>query len=268
MIADLTFDRPDADGVRCPRFVPHASIPISAACLIASSLREMLRELFGSACEVALGEPTAIDPGTWGVLTSAAHCFLTRGRQTDVVLVLSDSDARRLVLHALGEVGPIVPGALSALEWRAMERFAARCDPAFEPLCAERRGPSHAVAASELPACVEYFDVRVRAPIALTLGVGIVRDLPDPGPSGALSAEALARVPLELRAECARGTIDVRRLLDLRVGDVVRLDTKVASPAVLKVGSTCFATGACGIRGAYQAFSIDDVDALALGDGP
>lgn len=266
MIADLRFERPDARGVRRARFVPRPSIPVAAACVIAGNLRELLRELFGATCEVAIGEPTAIDERAWRTLTHDAHCFLTRGRQTDVVLVLSDGDARRLVLHAFGEGAPVSPAALTALERHAVERFAACCDPAFDPLCAERRGPARAVGGGDVPACVSYFDVRVRTPIAVTLGIGIVRDLPDPGPGGALSPAALREIHIDLQAEFARGTIDAGRLLSLRVGDVVRMDTKVASPAVLKTGSTRVATGACGIRGAYHAFSVDD--AFTVGVGP
>ena len=109
-------------------------------------------------------------------------------------------------------------GACSALELHALERIAARCAAAFDPLCAERRAGSRAVRAHDVPACAAYFDLRVHAPVALTLGIGIVRDLPDPGPSGALAAVALDSVTVEARAVFAEGTIDAAAFVRLAAG--------------------------------------------------
>ena len=186
MIADLTFGAP-SQRVRRVRFVPRASIPVEAACVVANGIRETLRELFGEACELVIGEPAALDASAWSLLARDALLFLTRGRQTDIVLVLPQRDARRLVLRAFGEgdapgAPPLPDAACSALELHALERIAERCAAAFDPLCAERRARSRAVGAHDVPACAAYFDLRVHAPVALTLGIGIVRDLPDPGP--------------------------------------------------------------------------------------
>jgi len=258
VIADLQFGARDAQGVRRARFTPRSSIPLGAACLVASGIRETLRELFGESCEVMLGEPSAIGPDAWHALSRSAHCFLTRGRQTDIVLTLPASDARTLVMRAFGEGGAIADGACSALELHAIERIAARCSAAFDPLCVERRGPSRALRPSELPTCVAFFDIRVQAPITITLGVGIVRDLPEPGPSGTFSPLMLSSVRVDVRAEFATGTIDARRLLGLRVGEVVKLDTKVGSSACLNLGSQRIARGTAGIRAAHHAFQVQE----------
>lgn len=263
MIADLAFGNRDACGVRAARFVPRSSIPLSAACMVANGIRETLRELWGE-CDVRLGEPAAIDADAWHELARDAHCFLTRGRQTDIVLTLSSADARALVLRAFGEGAPIGEGACSALELHAIERIAARCAAAFDPLCAERHGPSRAVQSSELPTCVAFCDVRVHVPIPITLGIGIVRDLPDPGPSGTLAPGALAGVSVDVWAEVATGTIEAGRLLALRVGDVVRMDTKVGSSASLNVDSQRIARGACGVLAAYHAFQVHDTSMLGV----
>jgi hypothetical protein len=267
--ADATFG-PQSGRVRRLRFVPRSSIPVEAACVVANGIRETLRELLGASCELVLGEPAAIGAQAWALLASDALLFLTRGRQTDIVLVLPQRDARRLVLRAFGEgddpaaVEPGVPPAIpdracSALELHALERIAARCAAAFEPLCADRGDGSRAVRAHEIPACVAYFDLRVHAPLPLTLGIGIVRDLPDPGPSGALPARALESVTLEARAVFAEGTIDAAAFVTIRPGQVLKLDTKVGAPASLKCGAGRLATGVPGVVASRTAFLVHDV---------
>jgi flagellar motor switch/type III secretory pathway protein FliN len=260
VIAELTFGRADARGVRLPMFVRRASIPIGAACVVASGIRETLRELFGERCEVAIGEPQSIGNDAWRELTRNAHCYLTPGRQTDTVLVVASDDACSLVSRAFGEERASVNGSCSTLELHAIERIASRCAAAFDPLCAERRGPPRALKSAEIPACVAFFDVRVQAPIVMSLGVGIVRDLPDPGPSGTLRASALHHVPVEMRVEFASGTMAWGDFLSLQVGDLVRLDTKVGSTGSLNLGGQRIAAGTCGSIASRNAFEIHDVD--------
>jgi flagellar motor switch/type III secretory pathway protein FliN len=260
VIAELTFGRPDTRGVRLPMFVRRASIPIGAACVVASGIRETLRELFGERCEVAIGEPQSIGGDAWRDLTRNAHCYLTPGRQTDIVLVVPGGDARSLVSRVFGEEPAPGNVACSTLELHAIERIVSRCALAFDPLCAERRGPPQALKSAQVPQCVAFFDVRVLAPIVMSLGVGIVRDLPDPGPSGTLRPSALNHVPVEMRVEFASGTMDSRDFLNLRAGDLVRLDTKVGSPGSLNLGGQRIAAGTCGSIASRNAFEIHDVD--------
>ena len=259
MIADLAFGNADARGVRRARFVPRASIPLGAACLVANGLRETLRELFGERCELTIGEPAAIGPDAWDTLSREAHCFLTCGRQTDIVLVVPHDHARTLVLRAFGEGELMGAPTLSALELHAVERIAARCAAAFDPLCAERRGPSQRVDTGAVPACVAYFDVRVQMPILLEFGIGIVRELPDPGPTGSFSAGHLAHVPVELRAELASGTIDVATLLRLMPGDVIRLESQVDAEMTLKIGGRLIACGTAGVAGGRYSCEVRSV---------
>lgn len=257
MIADLAFGRADAAGVRPARFVPRASIPIAAACLVANGLRETLRELFGERCELTIGEPAAIGPEAWELLSRDAHCFVTCGRQTDIVFVVPARDARALVLRAFGEGEAAGAPVLSALELHAVERIAARCAGAFDPLCAERRGASQRAAPGAVPACVAYFDVRVQLPIPIGIGIGIVRELPDPGPAGTFPAALLAHVPVDVRVEFGSGTIDVARLLSLRPGDVVPLESQVGGASVLKIAGRSFASGTAGVVGGRYCFEVD-----------
>jgi flagellar motor switch/type III secretory pathway protein FliN len=263
VIAEAQFTKA-VDGVRALRFWPRSSIPLEAACVVANGLRETLRELFGETCELVVGEPCAVGTDAWRVLAHDALLFLTRGRQTDIVLVIPRADARRLVLAAFGETAPApqpnepLDRDCSALELQAIERIAARCAPAFDPLCAERRSPSRPVAHGEVPRCAAYFDVRVHAPAPLVLGVAIVRALPDPGPAAGLSAGALDAVPLTLRVVFATGRVDAGSFLRWRTGDVVPFDTTIGSAARLDLAGRAFACGAPGRCGSRAALRLDD----------
>ena len=184
-----------------------------------------------------------------------------------MVLVLPQADARRLVRHAFGEDdSPVAEGACSALELHALERIAARCAQACEPLGGGVGGPLgagagevRAVRARDVPPCAAYVDLRVRAPVPLTLGIGIVRPLPAPAPAGGLGPRALDELALEARAVFAEGTIGAAAFVKLQPGDVVRLDSQVASPACLKIGGQRLATGIAGVVASRTAFLVHDV---------
>jgi len=256
VIADLTFGDADPRGVRVARFVPRTNIPLSAACLVANGLRETLRDLLGEPCELGIGEPAAIGPQAWATLSRDAYCFVTPGRQTDTVLVVPESAARALVMRAFGEQAGATAGPLSTLELAAVERIAARCASAFDSLCAQRHGSAQRVGRADLPACVAFFDVRISAPISIELGIGIVRDLPDPAPIGRLPPAALARVPVTVRAEFASGTIDVATLLALAPGDIIALETQVGAAGSLKIADRSFASGSGGVQAGRYSFEV------------
>jgi hypothetical protein len=268
MIADARFGVSQGR-VRRLRFVPRASIPVDAACVVANGIREALRELLGEGCELDLGEPAVLETQAWTRLARDAQLFLVRGLRTDVVLIVPGRDARRLVLRAFGEAEPSAVPALddatfSALELQAIERIAARCAPALGPLCAQRAQGSARVLAGEVPACVAYFDLRVRTPIELTLGVGIVRALPEAGPLATVSPAALDEVGLEVRAVFAEGLIDAADFVTLRPGDVVKLNTKVGALASLNVGPRRLAMGVAGVVSSRTAFLCRDLAAGAF----
>ena len=255
MIAALAFE-PDRGGVRRARFVPCPRLPVDAACVLANGVREALRTLLGEACAVTIGEPVALDAPAWRSLAHDALLFATPGRATDVVFVLAARDARRLVQAAFGEDATAEDGSWSALETGAIERIVARCANACEALCVERRGPTTTVDSTRMPHSVAYFDVRVSAPVALTIGVGILRELPATPPSATLTPAALGGLRVEVRAILGRATLPLPRLLDLRVGSVVPLSTKVEDEGELNLAGQRIALGTCGARNGHAAFEI------------
>ena len=269
MIADAKFESP-RHGVRRLRFVPRAAMPLDAACRVANGIRETLGELFGQACELDLGEPAALGAQAWSQLAREAQLFLVRGRPTDVVLIVPRRDARRLVLHAFGEAEAAeAPAALdaacSALELQAVERIAGRCAPALGPLGVHLAEGSQRVRSGDAPTCVAYFDLRIRSPIELTVGVGVVQPVSEPRAAERLRLAALDGVGLEVRAVFAEGLIDAADFVSLRPGDLVKLDTKVGALASLNLGSGRLAMGVAGVVSSRTAFLCRD---LAVGTFP
>jgi flagellar motor switch/type III secretory pathway protein FliN len=255
VIATLAFDAPRG-GVRRASFIPRPQLPIDAACVVANGIREALRTLLGEACAVTIGEPVALDAPAWRVLTQDALLFATPGRATDVIFVLSGGDARRLVHAAFGEEPAPGDGAWTALEAGAIERIAARCATACDALCAERRGPTAAMPATRVPRAAAYFDVRISAPVTLTIGVGVVRELIEPAPTRTLSLEALAQVSIDARVILGRATLSAASLLTLQAGAVVHLTTKVAGEGELNLAGQRIAFGTCGVRNRHAAFEV------------
>jgi len=236
--------------------VPRASLPVDAACVVANGVREALRTLLGEACAVTIGEPVALDAAAWRSLAHNALLFATPGRATDVVFVLAPRDARRLVGAAFGEETAAEDGSWSVLEAGAVERIVARCANACDALCVERRGPTTSVDAARLPRSVAYFDVRVAAPVVLTIGVGILRELPETPPPATLTPAVLGGLGVDVRVILGRGTLTAPRLLDLRVGSLVALSTKVDGEGELKLAGQRIALGTCGVRNGHSAFEV------------
>jgi flagellar motor switch/type III secretory pathway protein FliN len=258
VIATLAFE-PARGRVRATRFVPRAGLPVDAACVVANGIREGLRTLLGEACAVTIGEPVAIDAPAWRSLVHDALLFATPGRATDVVFILAARDARRLVAAAFGEESGSDRGSWSALEAGAVERIVARCANACEALCVERRGPTTMVAATAVPRSVAYFDVRIASPVELTVGVGIVRELPETPPPATLSRSALGAIPVQVRAVLGRGSIPLPRLLELRPGMLVPLGTKVEGEGELNVAGQRIGLGTCGLRDGRAAFEVRSI---------
>jgi hypothetical protein len=258
VIADLTFDAP-REGVRRARFVARPNVPVDAACVVANGVREALRTLLGEPCSVTIGEAVALDAPVWRSITGGALLFATPGRATDVIFVLAPRDARRLVHAAFGEDAAAGDGSWSTLETGAIERIVARCANACDALCVERRGPTSLVEAANVPRSVAYFDVRVAAPIALTIGVGIVRELPAAPPAGAVRPELVAGIGVDVRVVIGRGVLTPARLLGLQAGTVVPLSTKVATEGELNLAGQRIAFGTCGVRHSRAAFEVRSV---------
>jgi flagellar motor switch/type III secretory pathway protein FliN len=257
---------PSLDRVRRARFVPRASLGIEAACAVANGVRDALSDALGTACDVALGEPVALDPAAWRSLAARALGFGLPGRDTDLVFVLPRGDARTLIAAAFREEPTPDDAVWTELEAGAVERIVARAAPACETLLGERRGPVRAVDPAQLGPCVDFFDLRVTAPVRLTIGVGLLRALVAARPARTLAPEVLGTIPLEARVVLGRGTLVTARFLELRTGEIVPLRTKVAGEAELNVAGQGIALGTCGVLNGNVAFDVQTT--RMRGDAP
>lgn len=266
MIVALAFGAPrrrHGRNVRAARFIARSTVPVSALCMVANGVREHLRALLGVGAEVTLGEATPLSDAARAGLVSRMHCFLTRGRATDVFLFVSERDARRLLAVALGEGS--TGEDLSPLERSALGRLVHELAALFDPLCVERHAAPQPVDAQQAVRCTTYVDLRIGAPLEVTLGIGLTREPADEVGGPAVAAEQLLSVKCDVRAEIARGTILAERLAELAPGAIVRMDTKVGAEAVLKVAELVIARGRGGVVlgedavSGTAAFAVDSV---------
>ncbi len=245
--------------------MPRAGISLDAACSVANGLRDALQSAFGERCDVAVGDPVVLEASAWRSLAANALAFILPGRATDVVFVLPHRDARGLIAAAFREEPAAYDATWTALEAGAVQRIIARAAPACDLLCGERCGPVRAIDPALLTPCIDFFDVRVSAPIHVTIGVGILREIAARPVTAPVPRVSLAAIPLELRVVLGYGTIPASRFLELRAGDVVRLDTKVAGDAELNLAGQSIALGTCGVVDGRAAF---DVRSAKRGDAP
>jgi flagellar motor switch/type III secretory pathway protein FliN len=220
--------------------------------------------LLGVNAEVTFGEAVSLSDLIRARLVSGTHCFLTRGRLSDVLLFVSEEDARRFVAAAFDERA--ADRKLSALEHATLGRLANELAMLFDPLCAERYAPAQPVSPEAVAQCVAYVDLRVGPPIDAALGIGMTREPKTDETIGpTISPKLLQDVLCDVRAEIGSGTISAARLACLAPGAVVRLDTKVGANAMLKVDRSTVARGRGGVvmgeNGVPRtaAFAVDSV---------
>lgn len=250
--------------MRSARFVARSTIPVSALCVVANGVREHLRRLLGISAEVTLGEATPLDDAARRSLVAGTHCYLTQGRTSDVFLFVGGKDARRLLDAAFSERAGELD--LSPLERSALGRLVNELAALFDPLCAQRQAPPMLVDPEAAVCCATYVDMRIGPPVDATLGLGLTREPPNEQPAGPLiSPEHLLRVRCDVRAHIALGPITAARLAHLAPGEIVRMDTKVAAEAALKVGELVVARGRGGAvtdesgTPVVAAFAVDSI---------
>jgi flagellar motor switch/type III secretory pathway protein FliN len=82
--------------------------------------------------------------------------------------------------------------------------------------------------------------------LALTIGVAVLRALPEAPPALTLAPAVLAGLRAEVRVVLGTGALPAAQLLDLRQGSVVPLRTKVAGEGELNLAGQRIAFGTAG----------------------
>ncbi len=260
MIATLTFTEPqsDADGRRVAgaRFEPRSRLPLSAACLVANGLRELLSRLLAVELETELLEPLVPSPAVRPVLFADAIVACVRGRVADAYIVVRPADARRLVALAFGEAERPDGDPLSEIESQTLDRAMLALAPLCGSLCGPSTGAARIAATTAECDSESYFEVRLLLERPVTIGFALSRE-----PAFEIGARVaiadLEQVEIELRAECARGRLELVDVATLAVGAIVPLTTRIGDPGWLCLGDRSIARGSCGANGGRAAFVVD-----------
>jgi len=229
--------------LRSAIFESRSMLPVSAACLVANAARQKLSELLGTAVTLKLIEPVLPDPAGWACICEGAQIFAVRGESGDAAFVLRSDDALAIAGAAFGE--RIAGGrALSAIEAELLARVAAALCGTLAPVCGARES-SRVTRVNALDGFLSYFEIVLDAPVEARIGVALSRE-PQPHVVPALDSRDLDAIELRLSVEVAHGFLPAVSILNLRPGEIVKLDSALGDRALLRAETAVIARGECG----------------------
>lgn len=240
--------------VRRSRFEPQSALPVSAACVVANGIREVLSSALAQPVRVRLTEPVIPDLNAWNAILAGMHVYRVRGPLSDAAIVLRREDSLALAGAVFGESVP-VDRALSPIEERVLARIAREIAAALSPVCGAAEYIN--VEKNAVPgAFLTYFELLVDGPMDARIGIALAREPQAPCGSG-LGIAGLSEVELELDVEFASGEVEAASLLLLQPNMTLAMQTKVGAPAVLKLAGRIVARGECGVLGERRAFVVN-----------
>jgi len=260
VIATLRFDRPavldDGRVIRRPSFVPHSTLPISAACLVANGVRETLSRLLASDLDVDLIEPAMPLGAERRTLLDGATILRVRGRLCDGFVIVRPLDLRRIVALAFGESERPEADALSEIERATVERVVTALVPLCNVLCGTLGPVSRET--GERAACdlVTYFEVRTTGSAHVAIGFALTHD-PVEEVTARLTLDDLSDIEIEGSVELGTGALGVPAFSRLAAGATLVLETALAAPGTLRFGDVAFARGTCGVSEGRCAINLD-----------
>ena len=250
MIANLRFDRAGT-----PRFEPATNVRLATVCNVANTVTEHLARLLDCPVSIDLFEPVVVPLGAQPALFANATLFFARARRSDLLMVIRDRDARRLVACAFGlEIDALSGRELSAIEERVLDKIANEVAHLCGALTGEISTFTRAHGAVDAYDCATYFELRLAPPVDVVIGLGLAKD-PVAVSDVRIVPSALEPVKLHLQARLGRTRIPARTVVNFQVGTVVTFDA-LDKPAALLAGSTVVARGECGVRDGKIAFQI------------
>lgn len=239
------------------RFAERSCVPLSAACLVAGSVRERLAALLGVPVAVCVLEPEIPDARAWKIIRECARVYRVHGNVADAAIILRERDAKAVVAAAFGETPDpqAADWTLSPLERDVLERVAAALTGTLAALCGEQREavPTPTAVAGDF---VAYLELAIEQPFAARIGIALSRDLfPEAIP--ALTPADLADLPLEASVAFDLENFTAQRLAALAPGDLVPITRRSSLRGSLRIGGRTLAVGTCGVRDGRYAFEIE-----------
>ena len=243
----LSFSARDEAGMRELRWERRSLLPLSAAALVAASVRERLQSAIG-AVDVRLFAPRIPDDDGWLVLRAGARTDGLCGPLGVAAFITRPEELRSLVGLAFGVTIP-ASRALSAVEAEVFERFLRLIAPALAPLCGPTSAPLEAMGERRFSS---YFELLVEGGACGRLGVALESE-PQPGTAHAAPIERIGEIELALaaRAECA----------ELRTAEIAAWAPGAFVPLrrreiTLLANGEALARGELGVRNNHYAVAI------------
>ncbi|MEO6835479.1 MAG: hypothetical protein ABI231_06180 [Candidatus Tumulicola sp.] len=242
--------------VREARFEERSSLPVSAACVVSSGVRETLASLLGVAVAVRLLEPVIPAPEAWPAIARGATLYRLRGSVADAAIVLRPADAAAIAAAAFGEGAVSSPArALSPLERDVLDATAAAIAGTLNAVCGTHEGEL-LERVQTVSGFVTYFEILLERPIEARIGIALSRD-PVPEPRGRLLLEDLGDLTLAPIVSVDVTSIAAGALAELSLGAIVPMSRSRALRGTLRLGRQALARGTCGTHEGRYALAIE-----------
>ena len=254
----LAFDPPSPRRrVREARFCERSTLPIAAACLVASGTREALAAILNAPVAVRLLEPVIPSLQAWPAIARGAALYRIAGNASEAVIVLRPPDAAALAAAVFGErsANATLQRPLSPIEGDVLDRTVASIAGTFTALCGE--GESFERVHS-ISGCETYFEMLVEQAVEARIGVALSQD-PAPEPHGTLDVGDLGGLPFEPSVRIELAAVSAADLARLAVGAVLPLASSHGLRARLALGELTLAHGICGVHRGRYAFVVENV---------
>ncbi len=254
----LAFDAPTGRRVREARFVERSSLPLSAACLVASAVREALSSIVNAPVAARLLEPVIPSPQAWTEIARGAALYRFRGSIADAAIVLRPPDAAALAAAVFGErTAEPAPSQrpLSPIERDVLDRTAGAIAGTLKAVCGPRERES-LERVTTICGFIAYFEIVVEQAVDARIGIALSND-PAPEPHGALEIGDLGGVALSPRVRLDLNSADAAAIARLTVGALLPLSHGLRGR--LTLGERTLAHGACGMHAGRFAFAVESL---------
>lgn len=239
--------------VRALAFEERSMLPVSAACVVASNVRETLGALFGETVTLKLFEPTIPQPAAWNAIVRDARVYCVRAAHVDATVIVRPEDACALAAAAFGEP-PRRDAVLSVMERTVLERTVRAIATQFGPICGAGTHDVSALCAPDLRALRTFFELAIERPVRARIGIALSRD-PIPECQSGVALDDLLDLSMELAVQIDGGVHAASTMCALEPGALLPLP---AGPlrGTLQLAGRPLATGECGVVGRYYALAV------------
>jgi hypothetical protein len=234
-------------------FEERSMLPVSAACVVASGVRETLGALFGEAVTLKLFEPMIPQASAWCTIMRDAKVYCVRGATIDAAVILRPEDASALAGAAFGEREARAL-TLSTLERTVLERIVRAIATQISPICGTAAELSVDVQ-PDLRAVCTFFELQIERPVRARIGIALSRD-PLPEPQCRVGVDDLLGLEVDLSVRVDVGNHAAVEVGALEPGSILPIPEGALRGMLLLAGRP-LAAGECGVYGQYYALAID-----------